>query len=155
MNRYLIFIYLLIGCGFCLGPTLAEPEGEKIIRLHLRGVQALVDGRNEEPYFAEGLQDISEKLRSLPFNHFSILSNDEIAIPVHRKRTFKFGRNQSVTIRPLESGNDVVCLWISWRDEREDKVLDTRIAIKRGDKIIAGTDSGEAHEGMVLIISAR
>ena len=151
----LTFICLLIGCGFCLGAAVAEPEEDEIIRLHLRGVRALLDVENQEQYLAEELQDLAEKLQSLPFNHFSILSNDEVAIPVHRKRTFKFGRNQSVTVRPLESWNDVVCLWISWRDERGDKVLDTRISIKRGDKMIAGTDSGGAHEGTVLVVSAR
>ncbi len=161
MNRFLIeplrltFICLLIGCGFCLASALAEPKQEEIIRLHLWGVRALAGEKNQEEYLAEGLQHLAEKLRSLPFTHFSILSNDEVAIPVYRKRTFQFARNQSVTVRPLELRNDMVCLWISWRDERGDKVLDTRIYIKRGDEMIAGTDSGRAQEGTVLVISAR
>ncbi len=152
---WLTFIFLLIGWGLNLPSALAQPKQGEIIRLHLWGVRALAEEKNQEEYLGDGLQHLAAKLRSLPFTHFSILSNDEVAIPVYRKRTFQFARNQSVTLRPLEFRNDMVCLWISWRDERGDKVLDTRVYIKRGDEMIAGTDSERAHEGTVLVISAR
>lgn len=147
--------------GFFTGVSTAPAQQQQptqdldIVRLHLRGIRALGESGSQETFIAEGLGDIANKLRSLPFSRFSLLSNDEVAMPVHRKRSFPVAVNQSVTVRPLEIVGDVVSLWVSWRDGRGNKVIDTRIAIRRGDEMIAGTEMDNSEEGTVLVISAR
>ncbi len=128
---------------------------QRVVRLHLRGVRALGDHIATDRQFASGLDDVAGKLGEFPFSRFALVSNEEVEVPLYRKRTVPFLGNQLLTVRPVYAKHGVVSLWLSWRDEKGGKVLDTRVHLVPGEQMVAGTDSDRTRHGAILVISAR
>lgn len=133
----------------------ASPEGQRLVRVHLRGVRAVRAKGGAVQSFSEGLQDIAQKLGELPFAQFTLLTNEEFQVPLHRKQSFPFGRNHTVTVRPIDAAEGAIILWLSWRDERGGKVLDTRVRLAEGEQMVAGTNSHVNLGGTILVVGAR
>lgn len=157
----LMGVFLLaagVAGGSMMREALAETGGggpaHRGVRVHLRGVRAVGAKGDAGGLYSEGLQDVAQKLSELPFARFTLTTNQEFSVPMHRKQSFPFGRHHSVTIRPIDEHEGVVSLWISWRDERGGKILDTRIRLAPGEQMVAGTDS-DATGGTILVVSAR
>lgn len=128
LRRISGLILLVGGALGGLGENEAFAEGggsgasQRLVRVHLRGVRAVGAKGDSTGQFSEGLQDVSVKLAELPFARFALVTNQEFTVPLHRKQSFLFGRNHSVTIRPIDERDGALSLWISWRDERGGKI---------------------------------
>jgi hypothetical protein len=145
----------VVAPAFAEGAVSKTSVEQGVVKLHLRGVRALGDHLAADRQFSAGLNDVAKKLGEFPFSRFALVSNEEVEVPLYRKRTVPFLGNQLLTVRPVNAKHGVVSLWLSWRDERGGKVLDTRVHLVPGEQMVAGTDSDRTRHGAILVISAR
>ena len=108
----------------------------------------------------EGLDDISSKLKNLRYKHFKLVCNQQVEVPLMKKRTVYLAEGNSLTVRPLYIDEDKVGLWLRWLDGAGMRVLDTRVHLHDGESVITGTDGlpepeSNAETGMVLAIEVR
>lgn len=100
------------------------------------------------------LQDLSSKLRELPFKNFSLLSTEERTIPLKKRETLSLGGGQTLTLRPLYADNDRVGMWLKWKEPDGSDILDTRMHFNFGESMIAGTDNSPS-SGVILVIDVQ
>ena len=157
------WIFLPVSClimGTVSRPSRSESVEEANLpsaTIHVRAIHAS-DRVPEEAvkpadriHIDASLADISSKLLKLPYHSFKLAQEQSVAIGLRRKKPVGITGAHQVFIRPLAIENEDVCLWISWRGEDGDKVLDTRIHLSPGESFVAGTDSTH-NSGTIIAI---
>lgn len=100
------------------------------------------------------ISDLKDKLDTLPFEHFVLVSSEELSLPLKKKETISFLGGHSLQLRPLLIENNKVSLWLKWVDAKGVSILDTRMHFDSTQSMLAGTDSTD-DTGLLLAINVN
>lgn len=101
------------------------------------------------------LQDLTRKLTNLNFKSFKLVSEDRRDVPSNQEELVRLGAGRSLTIKPAASDtNKKICLWIQWKDEKGEELLNTSLHFPRGESVITGTDQA-GEDGLILAIDVQ
>lgn len=142
--------------GLCLSNQCAYAQESVLIRVRLvrasdkslLGYRSFVAQTKLDP----SLADLNDKLESLPFEHFALLSTEERRLPLKKRETIQFAGGQVLHIRPLYIEDSKVSLWLNWIDDSGQSILDSRLHFDSSESMLAGTDSTD-DTGLLLAIS--
>lgn len=160
MTKVFLSLFLLI-CA--TGPTEifgAEAQAEESVQVQVRllrahdksmiGFKNFVSTKELDP----AISDLKDKLESLPFEQFVLISSQEKLIPLKKKETIEFKCGQFLHLRPLLIDGNKVSLWLNWEDSNGQNILDTRMHFDSSQSMLAGTDSTD-DTGLLLAINVR
>jgi hypothetical protein len=100
------------------------------------------------------LQDLRTQLETLPYDSFKIVSNEKIVLPIKKSNNLALSNGHSVVLKPLSVNGREISLWLNWKDESGDCLLDTRMHFDSSEAMIAGTDHSP-DSGLLLAINVR
>lgn len=98
------------------------------------------------------LEDLRPKLQRLNYRSFKLVASAHKSLPMTRRETIGLSNGHTLTVRPIGSDDDTICLWLKWEDQAGNPILDTRVHVPRNESILAGTDHS-ADSGLILAIS--
>jgi len=99
------------------------------------------------------IRDLASKLSQLPFENFQLISSKEEVVTLKNRDSLKLSNGHSLTFRPMYMDEKKVGLWLNWRDEQGDEILNTRVHFDASDSVLTGTDCSH-DKGLILAIKA-
>ena len=131
------------------------------IKLSIRTIQASDPSTGNEVTSAvertirvdNDIRDLKSKLSQLPFENFQLVSTKEEAVTLKTRDSLKLANGHLLTFRPIYMEEKKVGLWLNWRDEEGDEILNTRVHFDATDSVLTGTDCSH-DKGLILAIKA-
>ena len=114
------------------------------------GFSSFTDDRVLEPQ----LEDLRTQLETLPYDSFKTVSSEKIVLPIKKANNLALSNGHSVMLKPLSVHGQEISLWLNWKDENGDCLLDTRMHFDSSQAMIAGTDHSP-DSGLLLAINVR
>jgi hypothetical protein len=150
MRLCLAAILALLLVGGAINKSVADQKSG--ITLRVRTIKA-VSGGNESPALvSKELSDISRQLAALPYTKFSLLSSNEVDVPVKKRGWLKLKNGDGLVFRMLYRENGKAGISLAWHDSNGSEILNTKLHFECHNPIVTGTNSGE-RDGVVLAIN--
>lgn len=157
-HRFLPFVVAML-CS----PIASADHGDAAdtIQLSIRTIHAsdpssgdsIQSGARRSVRVDNDIRDLTSKLSQLPFEHFQLISSKEEIVPLKNRDSLKLANGHSLTFRPMYMDETKVGLWLNWRDEEGDEILNTRVHFDATDSVLTGTDCSH-DKGLILAIKA-
>ena len=155
MTRFLILG--LISCALFLERSALSQESVMVrVRIVRADDKSLIGFKSfvKSPQLDPAISDLKDKLDTLPFEHFVLISSEERLLPLKKKETIQFAGGQLLHLRPILIEGDKVSLWLNWKDAKGQNILDTRMHFDSSQSMLAGTDSTD-DTGLLLAINVK
>lgn len=151
---------LFVSATLVLSLFLTSAQAEDKIQVKLRLLQAseksmlgfssFVTDAEVDPQ----LTDLREQLNVLPFEHFKVLNTEQLSISIRKKTAFTLSNGHKIVLKPLSVEGEQVSLWLKWKDETDQCLLDTRMHFDSSQAMLAGTDHNK-DDGLLLAINVK
>ncbi len=137
--------------GFVVSsPSYEEPgEQSQSIRLQFRTLKAWSGG--DSPASGD-LGDLSDKLKSLNYEKFELLSTEEVLFEPGSKQSVRLGDGDLLTVKVLYQNPKRVGIWYHWEDASGAELIDSRLHFGCTKPLLTAVDSGDG-QGKVLAIN--
>jgi len=157
----LIAVILAVVSAWTAKADQGDPADGNTIKLSIRTIHAsdpsAVDSAKDVTEHVvrvdNDIRDLESKLSQLPFGNFQLVSTKEEIVTLKTRDSLKLANGHSLTFRPIYMDEKKVGLWLNWRDEEGDEILNTRVHFDATDSVLTGTDCSH-DKGLILAIKA-
>lgn len=153
------FAHIIVLCLGLVVSFAAQAEDQKI-KVKVRLLQASEKSSvgfssfvSDKPV-EKDLADLKEQLDVLPFEHFKVLTKEKAVLPLKKQATIKLANGHYLILKALSIDNGQVGLWLNWKDESGQCLLDTRMHFDSAEAMLAGTDHN-TDDGLLLAINVK
>ena len=147
---------LVIVCSPVIASAIGEPEPAQQVSIEITAVRAVQNlrggsGDSKKREVGPDLASLSRRLKKLPYRQFHLLSKNEFVVPVNRRFQLRIGPGHRLTMNPISVTPEGIAIWLRWKDDAGEKVLDSRLRVQPGETILTGTDHTK-ESGLILAI---
>ncbi len=150
---------LKIFCCFLLLGQISTAKAEDKVQVTVRLLQASDRSMLGFSSFMEHaidpqLIDLKEQLNVLPFESFTVLNTQKISLPIKKKDSLELANGHNLILKALSIDGNQVSLWLKWKDESGQCLLDTRMHFNSSEAMLAGTDHN-IDSGLLLAVNVK
>lgn len=100
------------------------------------------------------ISDLTSQLERLEYAHFKMVDLQSMVIPPRKRIKIELSEGQQLTLRPIATDGQHLCLWLRWRDRSGMQLLETRLRFTLGQSMLAGTEHAP-DKGLILAIKVE